>query len=898
MENENTEEDITNNVNGEYDIYAFLDDHRVENGQTFTHCSMGTGRMQGKFFIRNSELDMFYDLYEKAFFANQMLYLIEKHEEVGPIVIDFDFNYEFSVHERMHNIEHVQKIVELYINEIVDLYKIERNDTRLVAFVFEREKAYKSKGITKDGIHIMFPFIITPPEHQYYIRRNILKKIQPVIADLPIKNSNDEVIDKSVIYANGWMMFGSRKPKCEMYLMKYIFNGNLESIPISQYPFGTLDLPRFFSIRGKRQNEMLELKEDRKELLEKENQKKKVIATTLKLKSTATSVNYDVPQIAEIVEILSNERADNYTQWIEVGWALHNIDPNSQELLDIWINFSKRSSKFVDGECEKEWIKMRQEGLNIGSLYYWAKIDNYEEYNKIMDRDINRVLNKSIDQVTNHDIAEVLHKIYKYEFKYSNSEWFMYKNHLWHPMKEAMELRQKISTELVKKYMKLISDLNKTASSDNPDITEEEKEEAKKKSKKVTELINKLKTTSFKESLMKECKELFYDKDFFNKLDTNPFLIGFTNGIYDLQKMELRDGRPDDYVCTSTDIEKIEFTKDHEYWDGLCFFLSTVFVDPEVKNYFLTYLSTCLQGINAEEKFRIWTGVGGNGKSKIIELFVYAFGPYTNKLPITLITGKRAASNACTPEILQSKGKRFCYMEEPDEGEKMNVGLMKEFTGGDKIKARGLNKDPIEFKPQFKMALLCNEMPEVPPNDIGTWRRMEVIEFKSRFVKIPRESNEFAVDEHLSEKLPLWRELFMALLIDVYYANYKKHGLVVPDEVKKYTLEYQKQCDNYIEFIIDAFDDTKAKEDTIPINEMHDEFKLWYMEENNDHKAPSKKEFKAYLLKKYTKDRFVNGGKDIKGLRYKEEYQKRSEGKLTTVAAPTTASMNSVVGHI
>ncbi len=893
------EHDNTINVNDEYDIYAFLEDHRVEKGkgQSFTHLSMGSGKMQGSFFVRNSELDIFYDLYEKAIFTDKEIYLVEKHEEIGPIVIDFDFNYEFEIYERMHTVEHIQKIVELYINEIHNMYQIEKNDTRLVAFVFEREKPYKQKGITKDGIHIMFPFIVTPPEHQYFIRKNILKKISPAIADLPVKNANDDIIDKSVIYSNGWMMFGSRKPGREPYLMKYIFNGNLESINIAEYPFGTLDLPRFFSIRGKKSSEMIELRDGKKDIIDKEMQIKKIVSN-LKLKSSTGNANYDLNQILEIVNILSNERAENYAQWVEVGWALHNIDPNSQELLDCWINFSKRSHKFVDGECEKEWTKMRGDGLNIGSLYYWAKIDNNEEYNRIMDRDINRVLNKSIDQVTNHDIAEVLHKIYRYEFRYSNSEWFMFRNHLWHPMKEAMELRQKISTELVKKYMKLISELNKIASSDSVDITEEEKEEAKKKSKKVMDLINKLKTTSFKESLMKECKELFYDKDFYNKLDTNPYLIGFTNGIYDLHKMELRDGRPDDYVCISTEIEKIEFTKEHEEWDNLSYFLSTVFTNPEVKNYFLTYLASCLQGVNAEEKFRIWTGTGGNGKSKIIELFVSAFGPYTNKLPITLITGKRAASNACTPEILQSKGKRFCYMEEPDEGEKMNVGLMKEFTGGDKIKARGLNKDPIEFKPQFKMALLCNEMPEVPPNDNGTWRRMEVIEFKSRFVSNPREPNEFPKDEHLSEKMPLWKELFMALLIDIYYENYKKNGIIVPLEVNKYTLEYQKQCDNYIEFIIEAFVDTKDKADVLVINELHDEFKLWYMEENNDHKAPAKKEFKNYLLKRYTKDRFTANGKEITGLKFKPEYQKRTEGKLTTVAAPVVASMNTVIGNI
>jgi hypothetical protein len=190
-----------------------------------------------------------------------------------------------------------------------------------------------------------------------------------------------------------------------------------------------------------------------------------------------------------------------------------------------------------------------------------------------------------------------------------------------------------------------------------------------------------------------------------------------------------------------------------------------------------------------------------NGKSKILELFVHSLGSYSIKFPITMLTGKRAASNACTPEVLQSKGKRFAYFEEPSENERINTGILKEYTGGDKIKTRGLHKDPIEFKPQFKTVLLCNDVPKAPPNDTGYWRRTEVIEFKSKFCENPKESFEFPIDKNLSEKMRNWKELFMALLLDVYYKKYKKEGIKVPNEVIKFTLEYQKQCDLYSDFI-------------------------------------------------------------------------------------------------
>jgi P4 family phage/plasmid primase-like protien len=665
----------------------------------------------------------------------------------------------------------------------------------------------------------------------------------------------------------------------------------MNSIPLDMYNYRTNDLTRFFSIRNKHQDEMIPVKEDKKEIIERLNLRKKttVSGTTGAVSRPRTMINYDLAQVTEIVNILDVSRADNYNTWIEVGWTLHNID---SELLDLWILFSRKSHKFVEGECERHWDKMKNEGLGIGSLYHWAKIDNYEKYKEIMDRDTNQLLNKTVESITNWDIANVLFKLYRYDFKYSCGEWYMFKNHLWKPMREAMELRQKISTELVNRYMRLISDYNRIGASDDPDISEEEKEEYKKKGKKVMEIIKNLKTTSFKENLIKECKELFNDSKFLEKLDSNVHLIGFNNGIYDLEKMELRDGRPDDYVSFCTGIDKIDFTTEHEYWEPLNIFLSSTITDNEVRNYFLTYLSSCLSGEVREQKLRVWTGSGGNGKSIINKLFQLAFGEYCINLPITLLTQKRANSNAPTPEIVQTKGKRFAYLDEPNEEDKMNVGLMKNYTGGDKIKGRGLNKDPIEFTPQFKMALLCNDVPKLPPNDGGVWRRMEIVEFKSKFVLNPREDNEFRADPDLERNLPLWAELFMSLLIDRYYANYKLYGIHVPSEVTKYTEEFQKQSDNYFDFISQALEETIDKTDIINVAELYDEFRVWYSEEFSEHKPPSRVEFKKYLKKKY-KDNVISGGKEIKKIRFRTDFERKTDQQIN-IASPNV--MNGVIG--
>jgi P4 family phage/plasmid primase-like protien len=572
---------------------------------------------------------------------------------------------------------------------------------------------------------------------------------------------------------------------------------------------------------------------------------------------------------------------ERYETWIQLGWTLHNIDPTSTKLLDIWIEKSSVSTKYKDGECERIWDNSRNDGFTIGTLKYWASIDSPDKYQEFREKRIFHYIEEK-NTNTNYFLATVLHRMFHDKYKYSGGEWYMFDNHIWvsQTQKEGFCLREKISTDLYRVYTKVLSRSNQQYSSDQG-ISEEEKEEHKKKGMEILKIIHNLQTTSFKDNIMKECKELFRDDKFVNRLDCNPYLLAFSNGIYDLKTGQLRKGLPEDMISMSTNMEKIDFDESHEHWPHLQQFLGTVFYEKEMYDYFMTYLATCLQGHNAEEKFRIWTGCGSNGKSKILELFVHCLDSYAIKFPITLLTGKRAASNASTPEIAQSKAKRFGYLEEPDEKEKIIGGLLKEFTGGDKIKARSLFKEPIEFKPQFKLALLCNEIPSFPPYDTGITRRIEIIEFKSKFCANPKEPNEFPIDNQLSEKMKEWKELFMAYLLDVYYERYKAEGIHVPAEVIHFTQEYQKQCDVYTDFFYDIVEDTRNMNDMILLSDLYDEFKVWYEDVFSNTKYPNKSEFRKYLRKKYTDKRISSSSKEIKGFRMRSKVAFKSASEET-----------------
>ena len=91
-------------------------------------------------------------------------------------------------------------------------------------------------------------------------------------------------------------------------------------------------------------------------------------------------------------------------------------------------------------------------------------------------------------------------------------------------------------------------------------------------------------------------------------------------------------------------------------------------------------------GFRVDNDHRYFTGdfivhhnCGGNGKSKILELFELCFGDYCCKLPITIITRARGGGEAASP-VARTKGKRFACLQEPEANESINVGLMKELV--------------------------------------------------------------------------------------------------------------------------------------------------------------------------------------------------------------------------
>lgn len=821
-----------------------LQRYQVAKGSEFTHTSLL--HPTGSFYLPAEQSPEFYRLYANAIRrGREDLYLTERHGDMSPILIDLDFRFDetASATERRFDDTHVDRILRMYdgalrnlldVGPCYDAYVLLKpGPSRLPPKDVEEDgsvlqDANAGGGGVKDGIHVVIPDVVTRPVVQYMVRDDVLATPECrdlLVRDLGCVNDPRDVIDEAVIHKNPWMMYGSRKPSCPCYevvrIVRVQSDGRLEDRPLYEDRAAYVER---LSIRNKaaetplRQDDATAARVAAYENGRREGEARR-FQRTRRGGSTGSALQAtpnlrihtceDLEYVERLVNLLHRSRADRYDDWTRLGWCLHNID---HRLLSAWVEFSRASVKFVPGECERMWTFMREGGLGIGTLRMWARQDNPEQYGEMVQQDRATLVVRSMSE-SHYDVALVVHQMFSGQFvcvSVRQNLWYRFVDHRWRVCDSGTVLRAKFSTDVSQEYMRQAATWSvQGANSDD----EQRQQHCAETAKKLNGIALKLKQTAFKDNVMKECRELFYSADFEEKLDTNHHLIGFENGVYDLDAMEFRAGRPEDYVSFSTGNPFVSTIQTAATTDGFSpesivaaieAYFDQVFPKPHMKRYVLTLLASFLHGGIREERFHIWTGSGANSKSACIDLFERSFGDYCCKLPVTLLTQKRAASNAATSELARTRGKRCATLQEPSEDERLNVGLMKELTGGDKIQARLIYREPIEFKPQFKMILTCNTLPAVPSDDGGTWRRIRVVEFTSRFCEHPNVANpnEFRADPHLADKFEVWKAPFLAWLIEVWYRRYvDEGGLAEPAEVLECTREYQRNNDVLCEYI-------------------------------------------------------------------------------------------------
>jgi len=388
---------------------------------------------------------------------------------------------------------------------------------------------------------------------------------------------------------------------------------------------------------------------------------------------------------------------------------------------------------------------------------------------------------------------------------------------------------------------------------------ENESEFQKNRSLRILNISNRMGNTNDKKNIMTEAKGLFYDSEFFEKMDTNPYLLCFNNGMIDFKDKCFRKGQPEDIVslCTGNDYVPLDSIKHKKIICDINDFMNKLFPDKTLCKYMWDHLASTLIGTSSNQTFNMYIGVGSNGKSVLMNLMEKVLGQYKGDVPTTLVTEKRGKVGGCTPEIVQLKGIRYAVMQEPSKGDVINEGMMKQLTSGkDPVTGRApYMTKTLSFIPQFKLAVACNALMGVKANDHGTWRRIRVVPFKALFTETPVDDDpekpyQYKLDKNIEEKFDDWKEVFMAMLVDIVF---KTDGVVNDcNIVMSKSNEYRQSQDYISEFIRDRVirDATKS----IKQMELNNEFSIWYMS-NYGGRGPSPKELHEYMDKEFGRKR-------------------------------------------
>lgn len=875
-------------------LHAFLNAHKSD-GVT-THTSMNGG----SYFIGEDDLNQFYDLYAKALRRRDKQFLTEVSTPVGPCRVDFDFIYEKDVKQHLHTRDQVKSFVKAYVSEIAKYVAIP-NEVDIYIMEKEDPTYNKKKDKMKSGIHVLIPEIKTRKQVEQRVRRTLLNQMETFFPNLPLIDSWDKVYDEAVVNRScPWTLYGSQKPEnidanAMPYKLTYILHwDNNEFTEIDGRhlpPDDSSALIRTLSIRRPESDET-PLTEEGKQLYEsvrasgqdagRKTHRGRPAERVEHTSSRGSSPNGRILQpldpevrnyIRRHVMNLNTSRADDYSEWIKVGQCLHNIHP---DLLDVFLDFSAQNTeKYNESDCVRTWnsLTYRIDGdrLSDQSLRYWSREDNAENYLAIEEENITSLM-KAACSLTEYDMAALIYGKFRDNYKCSDYKfniWYRWAGHIWKETDSGVDLLLRLSKEVARIFFKKAADiLDEMSRTDLMECSMPiEKKDCGKcdycllngEKEAYERVFKQLKKTSFKTNVMKECRELFFDEQFNKKLNANNELIAFNNGVMELDTMTFRPGRPEDYISYSTGIDYYVDRPYYEYpaWPHIEKFIHQVLPIQTVREYFIKHLATNLFGGNTAQKFHILTGSGSNGKSMIANLMAKVLGDYACTVPISLFTQKRASSSAAAPEVARLRGRRFVTMQEPDEAVAINSGLMKQMTSGEKMFARDLFKSGSEFEIISKFHLACNDKPKINTTDGGTWRRLVVINFISKFVAHPSAPNEFPLDESIQFAVNSteWAVPFLSYLVHVLKTSQGIRKLEAPQEVLEYTREYQNENDAIAKFISETLVRIEGDAEIIPVDKktLRQALKTW--KDENDQKLISPAEVEKRIESQFGKYR-------------------------------------------
>lgn len=337
------------------------------------------------------------------------------------------------------------------------------------------------------------------------------------------------------------------------------------------------------------------------------------------------------------------------------------------------------------------------------------------------------------------------------------------------------------------------------------------------------------------------------------QLDRYKMALNTPSGMLNLKNGKLSESKPEYYLTKITNVEYSE-NADCPRWLR---FLEEIFGgDLDLIRYVQKAVGYTLTGSTAEQCAFFLYGTGRNGKSTFLDVIRDIFGDYAANIQPETLMVKNNSSSAINSDIARLKGARLVTSVEPNEGVRINEGLLKQLTGDDPVTARKLYSEEFEFKPEFKLWMATNHKPIIRGTDTGIWRRIHMIPFT---VQIPEER----VDKNLRHKLKAEMTGIFKWCVDGCLL-WQREGLKMPKAVLDSVKEYRREMDVISAFIEDKCELSGAVQSSV----LYACYTQW-AQDNNEY-CMSATKFSVEMSKRFEKVK-TRTGKFYNGISFLEE---------------------------